>query len=358
MSTLRRRLAWRYGLIVAVCLLLLAGLSWHEFVQEPHMFRQLGIAEPAGSEFAEITEVFLYAGVPVIFAFGWWFVRRSLKPLHDLARTVEGFHPRNLAARLPRTGNGDEVDRLAASFNTMAARLEQAFQQIHEFTLHASHELKTPLTIMRIQLETLLQEERRLPPDLGEWLECELNEVQRLSRIVDSLTLLTKADAGLVKLDRQPVALHDLMRECFDDAQILAEPQEVTVTLAACEDSRVTGDRDRLRQLLLNLADNAIKYNRPGGTVTLALRQCGDQAEIEVANTGQGVPPELRERVFERFVRGEEARGRAVEGAGLGLSICRWIVGAHEGTISLCSEPGQRTTVRVRLPLANPGAVG
>lgn len=350
MSTLQRRLALRYGLIVSVCLLALAWLSWHEFVQEPRQFRELGIQEPVGGAWAEVTEVFLYAGVPALFIFGWWFVRRSLKPLHDLARSVEEFHPRNLAARLPRTGNGDEVDRVAAAFNSMAERLEGAFRQIHDFTLHASHELKTPLTIMRIQLETMLRDEGRLSPQQVEWLECELNEVQRLSRIVDALNLLTKADAGLVELARQPVPLHELVRECFEDARILAEPHAVRVALLSCEDVLVPGDRDRLRQLLLNLTDNAIKYNHPGGSVSLTLRRDGDRAELAITNTGAGIPPELRERVFERFVRGEEARSRAIEGSGLGLSICRWIVQAHGGTIALLPGHGGETLACVRLP--------
>jgi len=356
MTTLRQRLALRYGMVVAICLLLLAGLTYHEFVQEPHMFRQLGIPEPAGSEFAEFTEIVLYGGVPLIFAFGWWFVRRSLKPIDDLARGVERFHAQNLQERLPRTLNGDEVDRLAAAFNTMAGRLEQSFQRVHEFTLHASHELKTPLTVMRAELETRLRDAGALPPVPREWAQSLLDEMQRLAHIVDSLTLLTKADAGLVTLERQSVLLADLVRECFEDAQILAEAYKVTVTLAACELVEVAGDRHRLRQLLLNLTDNAVKYNQPGGSVTLALRRVGEYAEITVANTGPGIPPELQARVFERFVRGPEAGRRAADGCGLGLTICQWIVQAHAGTIQVQSEPGRTTTFAVRLPLAHPSA--
>jgi signal transduction histidine kinase len=316
------------------------------------MFRQLGIKEPAGSEFAEFTEIVLYGGVPLIFALGWWLVRRSLKPIDDLAQGVERFHAQNLQERLPRTFNGDEVDRLAAAFNTMAGRVEQSFQQIHGFTLHASHELKTPLTVMRAELETRLRDVGALPPAQREWAQSLLDEMQRLAHIVDSLTLLTKADAGLVTLTRQPVLLADLMRECFEDAQILAEPYGVTVTLAACEKVVISGDRHRLRQLLLNLADNAVKYNQPGGSVTLALRRAGEFAEVSLANTGPGIPSELQARVFERFVRGPEARHCAADGCGLGLTICQWIAQAHGGTIQVQSEPGQSTTFTVRLPLA------
>ena len=145
--------------------------------------------------------------------------------------------------------------------------------------------------------------------------------------------------------------LEELLLESFEDAQILGEPSGVQIILDEHEDSEVLGDRDRLRQLLLNLTDNAIKYNRPGGQVTMALRERDGMAEIEITNTGEGIPPALQSRVFERFMRGDEARSRAIEGCGLGLPICRWIVQAHDGTIQLSSEPG-RTTVTVRLPLA------
>jgi signal transduction histidine kinase len=354
--TLRSKLALRYGAIIGVCLLLLGGLAYHEFVTEPRQRQIYKIPELPEMAFTEWVEVFCYGMIPVVLAAGWWIMRKTLAPLCELAHNVERIHADNLREPLRRTGNGDEVDRLTEVFNGMTARLNHSFQQIREFTLHASHELKTPLTIMRVQLETMLEEDQALSPAQVEWLECELNEVQRMSKIVDSLALLTKAEAGLVKLEQQEVTLGGLVRECFEDAQILAEPQSVRVTLADCEATQISGDRDRLRQLLLNLTDNAIKYNRPGGSVTLALRQRDGQAEIEITNTGEGVPPELQARVFDRFVRGEEARSRAIEGSGLGLSISRWIVGAHGGTIEMTSRAGQSTTVTVRLPLAQPVA--
>jgi signal transduction histidine kinase len=354
MSTLRRRLALRYGLVVAVCLLMLAGLTWHEFVQEPHMFRQLGIEEPPGREFAEVTEVLLYAGVPLIFALGWWWVRHSLKPVDDLARQVEQFEARNLAQRLPRSFNGDEVDRLAAAFNAMATRLEQSFRQIHEFTLHASHELKTPLTVIRAQLDTALAQNSGLPMGQREPLENLVEEVGRLTRIVDSLTLLTKADAGLIELEVRPVALDELVREGAEDAEVLAHPHGIRVTLGVCEELQVRGDRHRLRQVVLNLVDNAVKYNRPGGTVDLRLCREEREAVLTLTNTGPGIPPELQPRVFDRFVRGDAARAQPIEGCGLGLTICRWIVEGHGGSVRLTSEPGKTTTVMVRLPLALP----
>jgi len=354
--TLRRKLALRYAAIVAVCAALLGGLAHHEFITEPMQRQALGIPELPETFGSEYAEVFFYGMIPLVLGCGWWLMRKTLSPLGQLAQGVERIHADNLREPLPRTFNADEVDRLTEVFNTTTARLHGSFQQIREFTLHASHELKTPLTVMRVQLETRLKAAKSLSPEDVEWLECELDEVVRLSKIVDALTLLTKGDAGQVKLECKPLRLDELVRESFEDAQVLAEPQGVKVALGECEAVEFAGDRHRLRQLLLNLADNALKYNHPAGSVTMALRQRNGAAEIKITNTGVGIPPELQARVFDRFVRGDEARSRAIEGCGLGLSICRWIVQAHGGTIQLVSDATKTTTALVRLPLASAAA--
>ena len=350
--TLRRKLALRYAAVVAVCLLLLGGLAHHEFITEPAQRQALGIPELPETLWGEYAEVFFYGVIPLVLGCGWWLMRKTLSPLGKLAQGVERIRADNLREPLSRSFNHDEVDQLTEMFNAMTARLHESVQQIREFTLHASHELKTPLTVMRVQLETRLQGKASLSPEDIDWLECELDEVLRLSSIVDSLTLLTKGETGQVKLDRKPLRLDELVRESFEDAQILAEPQDVKVALCECDAVEFSGDRHRLRQLLLNLADNAVKYNRPGGSVTMALRRLNSMAEIEITNTGEGIPPELQPRVFERFVRGDEARSRAIEGCGLGLTICRWIVQSHSGTIQLSSDATKKTTALVRLPLA------
>ncbi len=231
----------------------------------------------------------------------------------------------------------------------MLARLDNSFTRIREFTLHASHELKTPLTIMHAEVETELRDQRN--PAQRERLASQLDEIQRLTKIVDGLTLLTKADAGQISLRREPIRLAELVRECFADAQILARPHGVEVRLTACEEVSVSGDRHRLRQLLLNLTDNAVKYNQPQGTVSIALGKVDACAQLTIANTGPGIPPESQARVFDRFFRCDAAHGSAVEGCGLGLSISRWIVTAHDGTIQITSLPEKLTTVKVRLPV-------
>jgi signal transduction histidine kinase len=183
----------------------------------------------------------------------------------------------------------------------------------------------------------------------------QVDEIDRLTKIVDGLTLLTKADAGQVVLHREPLQLDELVRESFADANILAQPSGVRVSLSECEETAIQGDRHRLRQLLLNLTDNAVKYNCPGGTVAISLQRAGAAAELRIANTGAGLAGDLQPRVFERFFRGDASHNREVEGCGLGLSIAQWIVTAHGGAIHFVSQPGQLTTVTVRLPLARAG---
>ncbi|MCI0536616.1 MAG: HAMP domain-containing histidine kinase [Verrucomicrobiales bacterium] len=350
--TLRQRVALHYGAVLVVALSLVAGLTYHEVATERRLRKLIGDTDESEVQRRKVFDVVVFSMIPFVLFAGWWFTRRSLLPISNLAKTVERIQPHTLREPIPRTHNGDEVDRLTEVFNSMTARLHESFQQIREFTLHASHELKTPLTVMRAQLETRLQNAKSLSPEDLAWLESELNEVNRLSQIVDSLTLLAKGEAGQLKLERKPVRLDELVRESFEDAQIMAEPQGVKVTLGDCEAVEISGDRDRLRQLLLNLTDNAVKYNRPGGSVSIALRRRNGTAEVEIINTGEGIPPELQARIFERFVRGDEARSRAIEGCGLGLTICRWIVQSHAGTIELSTDAGKKTTALVRLPIA------
>ncbi|MGH7980400.1 MAG: sensor histidine kinase, partial [Limisphaerales bacterium] len=161
------------------------------------------------------------------------------------------------------------------------------------------------------------------------------------------------ADTGLVNLKFEPVRLDDLVRENVADAKILAQPKNICVSLSACDELTISGDRHRLRQLLLNLTDNAIKYNHPSGSVAISLERDAAFARLKVENTGAGLAPELQPRAFDRFFRGDGSHSSAVDGCGLGLSIAQWIVQAHRGTIEFTSEPDKRTTVIVRLPSGN-----
>jgi signal transduction histidine kinase len=347
---IRTRLTWWYAGILIVSLLVMGVGTFREISEQlRHDHRN----RPEGHALDEAGEMIFQVGLPAVvlgLLGGWWLTRRALSPVTKLTDAVEKIHEKNLGEKIPRTNNGDELDRLTEVFNAMTARLENSFQRIREFTLHASHELKTPLTILFGETETALRDTSLLPVE-RERLLSQLDEVRRLSTIVDGLTLLAKADAGQVALQLEMVRLDELVRDNFADAQILAEPQHIQVELTDCEELSVRGDRHRLRQLLLNLADNAVKYNQPHGGVIMSLLKSGDTAQFKIVNTGNGIPPEILPRVFDRFFRGDLAHESAIDGCGLGLSIAQWIVSAHGGKIEIESVPSKLTTVTVRLPL-------
>jgi signal transduction histidine kinase len=350
--TVRMRLSLWYAAVLTVSLFII-GIGTYRELAERH--RRLSAAELSSIAFDETGEMLLQVGLPAVLlgcVGGWWLTRRALAPVTALTRAAERINERNLGEKIPRTGSGDEFDRLSEVLNAMTARLNDSFNRIREFTLHASHELKTPLAILRGQLETALRDEPLLPAE-RELCASQLEELRRLTRIVDNLTLLAKADAGLVPLAFAPVRLDELVRDIFADTEILGEASGIRVELMACEPTTANGDAHRLRQLLLNLADNAVKYNERHGSISLALRCPGKSAEFTISNTGPGISAESLPRIFDRFFRGDPAHSQTVEGSGLGLSIAQWIVSAHNGTIQIESLlPKKLTTVIVRLPLA------
>lgn len=349
--TIARRLGYGYAWMAATCLVLVSWLGYHEFVEEPAEYAAKGLPNLHKDVGAEIATVSFLAVVPVLLGVGWWWFRRVLKPLQSLATAVDQVHSHNLHEAVPRSGNGDEVDQLAAVFNSMTTRLDSSIKQIQEFTLHASHELKTPLTIMRAQLETVLREGVPSKAEQEKWILSQLNEVHRLSRIVDQLTLLAKADGGLIELNREPVRLAELLEASHEDCQNLAREDSIQVSMAPPADLVVLGDRQRLRQLLLILADNAVKYNRRNGSIELSLKEGNGDAVFCVTNTGNGTEVGSLEKVFDRFARGENSQGK-VDGSGLGLTIAKWIVQAHRGTIQFSSPAKDLYQMCVRMPLA------
>jgi signal transduction histidine kinase len=351
--TIRRRLTLWYAGIMFVSVLALTGRAYLEFAKDRAEARAQRASWGDVDAWQDMAHIGLTCGIPaalIALVGGWWLMRKAMAPIAELTRAAAHITERNLNEPIPRSRNGDEFDQLAGVFNEMTSRLDQSFNRIREFTLHASHELKTPLTIMHGEVETALAEEAS--PAVRERLHSQLDELQRLSKIVDGLTLLTKADAGQIVLTKEPVRLDELVRDCYEDAGILADPHDVSVELSACEGCTVIGDRHRLRQLLLNLTDNAIKYNVPKGRVAISLGRANGFADLTIGNTGPGISPAQQPRVFEQFFRGEAARNGAIEGCGLGLSIAQWIVTAHNGKIEIVSEPGELTTMRVRLPEA------
>ena len=350
--TVRQRLTLWYAAVLTVSLFII-GVGTYQEIDE--QLRHAHRRAPEKHAISETSEMVFGVGLPAILLGllgGWWLTRKAMAPVSQLTEAITRVHERNLREPLPRTHSGDEFDRLTEVFNAMLARLDDSFNRIREFTLHASHELKTPLTILCGEIETALRDESLTPAERDRYAS-QLDELRRLARIVDGLTLLAKADAGQVTLTLEPIRLDELVRDNFADTQILAEPQQIRVELTGCEEISVCADRHRLRQLLLNLADNAVKYNQPQGRVTMTLHRVNGAAEFVIANTGPGIPPESLPRIFDRFYRGDPAHGNEVDGCGLGLSIAQWIISAHHGTIRVESAPSQLTTVTVRLPLNN-----
>jgi len=307
----------------------------------------------ASNGMQELVGVVLWVGIPAVLLSiggGWWLMNRALAPVTTLTEAARRVTDSNLNKELPRSLNGDELDQLTAVLNDMTGRLHQSFKRIREFTLHASHELKTPLTILCGEAETEMHD-ASLSLAEQERSSNRLEELRRLARIVDGLTLLAKADSGLIPLAAAPVHLEELVRDSFADTQVLAQESGLSVKLTACEEAIVQGDPHRLRQLLLNLVDNAVKYNEQGGSVVMELRGRNGTAEFTITNTGPGIATEALPHVFERFYRGDSAHSHEADGCGLGLSIAEWIVTAHRGTIQIKSTPSKFTTVTVQLPL-------
>jgi heavy metal sensor kinase len=280
---------------------------------------------------------------------GWLLARRALKPVDEMTEAARRISAEHLNERLGTTGTGDELDRLATTLNDMLGRLDLAFRQIRQFSADASHELQTPLTILKGELEVALRTPRT-PEEYRRILASALEESERIARLVEGLLLLSRADAGVLRMDRKAVELGQLIVEVYEQIQVLADARGVTLALGALMPMTIQGDREHLRRLLLNLVDNGIKYTPSGGRVTLSLQEKGEWAVLRVADTGIGFSPEEQERIFQRFYRAPNAGSQSHEGSGLGLCIARSIAEVHGGRIQVDSTPGGGSTFTVFLP--------
>lgn len=286
---------------------------------------------------------------------GWLLARASLRPVETIRQTAETITAQNLSLRIPEPPTHDEIAQLVRTLNQMIARLEASFQQIRQFSADVSHELRTPLTILLGELELALRS-RKSPEEYEAVLSSMLEEVLRLHRIIERLLELARAESGQLTLERELVDLAALVQEIATDVELLAQERGLCISSQTEPGVWVLGDALRLRQAVLNVVDNALKYTPPGGQVRLSVRSEAHEALVEVHDTGIGIPPEEQPRIFERFYRVEKSRARLSnsDGAGLGLAIVRWIVEAHGGQIEVDSEPGRGTCVRFRFPRAYP----
>jgi heavy metal sensor kinase len=283
---------------------------------------------------------------------GYWLMRRSLKPVDEITSRAEGITSSNLSERLPVIKTGDELERLSTSLNRMIARLEDAFQHIHRFSADASHELRTPLTILQLELEEMIQH-HDLPLVIIDQIGSALEETQRLSRIVESLMAISRLDAGEVKMEKVLLDLGELAASTAEQMKLLGEEKAVRLACHVDPGVRVLGDQSRLKQVVVNLIDNAIKYTPQGGRVTVNVCAVEGGAQLEVADNGLGMSPEVISHVFERFYRADKARSRDSGGAGLGLAIVKAICSAHGADIQVASQEGKGSIFRVELPLAH-----
>jgi heavy metal sensor kinase len=295
--------------------------------------------------------VSLPLGVGLALAGVWFLAGRAIRPVGTITEAAQRIAAGDLTQRINVPATADELGRLAATFNDMIARLEASFRQVRQFSADASHELRTPLTVMKGETDLAL---RRARPseDYRLVLESNLEEIDRMSQIVEELLFLSRTDLGEVKIASAPVQLDVIVKEAQRQAAVLGQSQQIEVTASTIESAVVIGDELRLRELVLNLLDNAVKYSHPGGKAEITLTREGDLARLTVKDQGIGVSPEEQTHLFNRFYRTEPARAHTKKGTGLGLAICKWIVEVHHGTIQVQSAGGEGSTFTVTLPLA------
>ncbi|MGE5802269.1 MAG: sensor histidine kinase [Gemmatimonadota bacterium] len=294
-----------------------------------------------------------FVGVLPAILVGGWLAARALEPVDRIITEVrEITDGRSLHRRLALPMTRDELSRLAETLNQMMTRLERSFAALRRFTADASHELKTPLTVVRAGVERAITRPG-MPQEALAPLEETLQEVNRMTELLDSLLTLARADEGRAELHREPVDLREIIEEAGETGELLAEHAGVGIEIRLPPEPVVLPlDRSRMRQLALNLIENAVKYTPRGGQVSVELAGNDGRVVFSVADTGIGIAPGDLPHVFDRFWRADSARTRTSEraGTGLGLAICKWIAEAHGGTIDVQSRPGRGTTFTVGLP--------
>ncbi len=280
---------------------------------------------------------------------GYWLTGRAMKPVHDLVRSTRQISERSLSMRIGVPSAQDELRQLAETINAMLARLELAFTRVTRFTADASHELRTPITVIRTTAEVILERERS-PAETEEMVGLIVRESETMSVLIEHLLTLARADADIDQMQRDTLDLRSVIEEVDAGSKTLANTHGVHwITEIPEQPVAVVGDRANLRRLLLILIENAIRYTENGGSVSLSLRATTDEAVIEVTDTGIGIPPDELTKVFDRFYRASNARFYDEQGTGLGLPIARWIATAHSGTLTAQSTLGAGTSMSVRL---------
>jgi heavy metal sensor kinase len=362
-APIRVRLTAWYAAVLSLLLVVYATATYvavrHEFREQLEDELLGNVSDHARNPEARVEEqlqeilIVLVLGLPLIVvlagAGGYVLARRALAPIDHLGAEARRITADRLHARVSVANRHDEVGRLAAVINDTLTRLESSFEQLRRFTGDASHELRTPLSVIRGIGEMGLRE-TRTAAEYKEAIGSMLEEVDRLTRLVDTLLQLSRGDAGTVRLSLQPVDIGQLTREVVSSLGILAEERQQTIDIDA-ENVRVSADRLVLRDAITNVVDNAIKYSPRQSKIDVRVRRAGSDAVVSIADQGPGIPAEHRERIFDRFYRIDEGRSREMGGTGLGLAIARWAVEANGGRISV--ESGAVGSVfRIAVPAA------
>ncbi len=321
---------WRFGIMGNPFNTLILGMNIEQFNTDLHRLRRACLLG--------LPVVLLLAGLGA-----WLLAQRALRPVATLTRTAERVTARGLDQRIPPMARDQEFNRLITVFNEMMDRLEKSFQQATRFSADASHELKTPLARLQAELEQALESAPSSSSQQQVYSSL-LDEIGRLKAIVQKLLLLSLADAGQLRLKYEPVNLTRMLGNVIEDCQ--AQAPTLTVEQNLVPDAQVNADPDLLEQALQNLASNAIKYNQSGGRIRFELAREADRVLVRVSNTGPGIPPADRDRIFERFYRADPSRSSRVDGVGLGLNLSREILRAHGGDLVL-GPAGEPLTVFV-----------
>jgi heavy metal sensor kinase len=302
----------------------------------------------------EIVEVFILAA-PLAVALaslgGYLVARRSLQPVAAMAEQARKITSESLSERLPNANPHDELGQLAAVFNATLQHLENSFAELKRFTADASHELRTPLTALRAVGEVALRDGRDNPAVLRETIGSMLEEAQRLNDLMESLLTLARMESGKVALHPEPVRVAELVAEVRDNLSVLAAEKHQSVELIADEELVVTADRVLLRQALVDIIHNAVRYSPAKGRIIIRTSRRDRSALIDVADQGPGIAPEHHAKLFDRFYRVDKGRSRAEGGHGLGLAIAKWSVERQGGRIEVESAVGKGSTFRILIPV-------
>lgn len=370
--------AW-YALILCLMLVIYAGATFIAVRHEFHEQLEAELAEPAAGPAGERAEemksarlearlrqqlgevaVVLVLGLPLVVvmaaAGGYILARRALAPIDRLAAETRRITADRLHERLSVANPDDEVGRLASAINETLARLEASFAQLRRFTADASHELRTPLAVIRGIGEGGLRGPRT-SLEYQEAMGSMLEEVDRLSSLVDTLLRLSHADTGAVRLSRVPVDLRETAAAVIASLGILAEDRDQRIHIETAGPVVADVDPIVLREALINIVDNAIKYSPPGSMIEIGIGIVDRHAVMTIRDEGTGIPPEHRERIFDRFFRIDEARSRGAGGSGLGLAIAKWAVEVNGGRILVEDRAAPGAVLRIELPLADPDTI-